>query len=61
MQTDNIAIQEVKQALGVTHWQWEQTGIAIQECASAKKQKATHGVKMSVKSETVKTFVDFCF
>ena len=55
-----VTFKEVKEALGVTRYQWEQADIAIKECASAKKQKATHGVKMSVKPETVKAFVDFC-
>ena len=57
----SVTFKEVKEALGVTKWQWEQADIGIKECASAKKQKATHGVKKSVKPETVKACVDFCF
>ena len=43
-----VTFKEVEEVLGVTRWQWDQAHIAIQEFASAKKQKATHGVKMSV-------------
>ena len=53
-----ITFKEVKEDLAVTRWQWEQADIAIQE-ASAKKQKATHCVKMSAKPETVRKIVDF--
>ena len=56
----SVNFKEVEEALGVTRWLWDQAHIGIQEFASGKKQKATHGVKMSVKPETVKTCVDFC-
>ena len=42
-----VTFKEVKDALGVTRYQWEQADIAIKECASAKKQKATHGVNFN--------------
>ena len=54
-----VCFKEVEEALGVTCWQWDQALIAIQEFESGKKQKATHGMKMSVEPDTVKKTVDF--
>jgi len=61
MTKHGVTFKEVEEALVVTRLLWDQAHIGIQEFASRKKQKGTHGVKMSVKPETVKTFVDFLF
>ena len=57
----NVSFKEMEAALGVTRWQWNQAQLGIQEMRSGKKQKAAHGVKMTVDKETVKKFIDYCF
>ena len=52
--------KDLQEGLGVTKWQWNKAQLALQECASGKKQKASRGVAMKVDEATVEKFVDFC-
>ena len=55
-----MALLTAQEGLGVTRWQWNNAQLALQEFASAKKEKASRGVAMKVDEATVEKFVDFC-